>query len=106
MTFDKRITILREHKNGVGSFADTEWVPEKTLRANWVNVHGSEAWVADSLQAVKPATVTVRYGRFSSTIDETCRIFYKGACYDIVSINNVREENRLIEMKVKAAVNG
>lgn len=106
MTFDKRIEILRSKKDGVGSFAKTIWESDKKLWANWVNVHGTEVWVADSVQAVKPATVTVRYGKYSSTIDETLRIKYKGVEYEIVSVDNVEEENRLIEMKVKVAVNG
>ena len=106
MTFNKRIQIQREIKDGEGSFADTEWKTEKTVWANWVNVHGSEVWVAESVQAQKPATVTLRYGNYTKTIDETCRIVYNGVSYDIVSIDNIKEQNRVIELKVKAAVNG
>lgn len=106
MTFNKRVQIQREFKDGEGSFAGTEWKTEKTVLANWVNVHGSEVWAAESVQAQKPATVTLRYGKYTKTIDETCRIVYKGVSYDIVSIDNVKEQNRILEIKVKAAVNG
>ena len=106
MTFNKRIQIQREVKEGQGSFADTEWKTEKEVWAHWVNVHGSEVWVAESVQAQKPATVTLRYGQYTKTIDETCRIVYKDTPYDIVSIDNVKEQNRILEIKVKAVKNG
>lgn len=106
MTFDKRIKILRSKKDGVGSFAKTMWEPDKELWANWVKVDASEAVTSDSVQSTKSAIVTVRYGNYSSTIDETLRIRYKGIDYEIISVDNVDEQNRKIEMRVKATVNG
>lgn len=106
MTFDKRIKILRSKKDGVGSFAKTVWETDKELWANWVKVDTSETIMGDSVQATKSAIVTVRYGKYSSTMDETLRIRYKGIDYEIISADNVDEQNRKIEMKVKAAVNG
>lgn len=103
MTFNKRITIQRLQRDGEGSFADEDWVNVCNPWANWVNVHGSEVWAVESVQAQKAATVTIRYRK---DIDEQCRIVYNGVVYDIVSIDNIREQNRVLEMKVRAAVNG
>ena len=102
MTFNKKITIYRLQRDGEGSFADEERVNVCSPWANWVNVHGSEVWAAESVQAQKAATVTIRYRK---DIDEQCRIVYNGIVYDIVSIDNIREQNRVLEMKVRAAVN-
>lgn len=103
MTFDKRITVQRLTKQGEGSFADEMWQDVCTVWAHWVNVHGSEVWVAESVQAVKPATVTIRY---RSDIDEQCRIIFNDTVYEIVSVDNIRQRNRSLEIKVKAAMNG
>ena len=103
MTFNKKITIQRLQRDGEGSFADEEWVDICKPWANWINVHGSEVWAVESVQAQKAATVTIRYRK---DIDEQCRIIYNGIVYDIVSIDNIREQNRVLEMKVRAAVNG
>lgn len=107
-----KIRIQREVKTGEGSFAKKEWADignksaddePKYIFAKWINVHGSEAWIADSVQAQRAATVTVRYRK---DIDETCRVLYGGAAYQIVSLNNIKEVGHWLEIKVKAAVNG
>ena len=103
MTFDKRIIIQRFVRNGEGSFAEEEWQDVCSVWANWVNVHGSEVWAAESVQALKAATVTIRY---RSDVDEKNRIVFNGISYEIVSVDNVRQRNRVLEMKVRAAVNG
>lgn len=103
MTFDKRITIQRFVRNGEGSFAEEGWQDVCTVWANWVNVHGSEVWAAESVQALKPATVTIRY---RSDVDEKCRILFNDVPYEIVSVDNIRQRNRALEMKVRASVNG
>lgn len=103
MTLDKRITIQRLERSGEGSFAEEIWQEICSVWANWVNVHGSEVWAAESVQALKAATVTIRY---RSDVDEKCRILFNGIAYEIVSVNNVRQRNRVLEMKVRAAVNG
>ena len=103
MTFNKRIFILKMQKSDKGSFAKAEWIEVCEVWANWVNVHGSEVWAADSVQAQKAATVSIRY---RSGIDEKCRIKYNDIIYEIISIDNVRERNMVLEMKVRAAVNG
>lgn len=107
-----RIRIQYKKKTGTGSFATSEWVdlgnenaqqPEKYIFAKWVNVHGSEAWAANSMQAERAATVTIRY---NSAVNETHTILLNGVRYQIVSIDNIGQMNHWLEIKVKAAVNG
>lgn len=103
MTFNKKVIIERSKRTGVGSFTNKDWEEVGTAWVRWINVHGSEVWAAESVQALKPATVTMRYRK---DIDEKCRIVFNGVPYEIVSIDNIRQQNRLLEMKVRAAVNG
>lgn len=107
-----KIRIQRQKKTGSGSFAKSEWVDvgndtaddePRFIFVKWVNVHGSEAWIAESVQAQRAATLTLRY---RNDIDETCRILYGGRVYQIVSLDNIRETGQWLEIKVKAAVNG
>lgn len=71
--------------------------------AKWVNVHGSEAWSMESLNAVQPATVLIR---FDARIDQTCGIQKGGVWFDIVSLDNIGERGEYLELKVKRAVSG
>lgn len=97
---------------GTGINKHTEWVdlgneseadPPRWLWAKWENVHGSEAWIANSVQATAAATVSVWY---DSRIARTCHILDDaGIVYDIVSMDDIRREHRQVEIKVKASVN-
>lgn len=107
-----KIRIQRQKKTGTGSFAKSEWVDidneistdnPKYIFAKWVNVHGSEAWIAESVQAQRAATLTIRY---RDDVDEACHVLYGGRVYQIVSLNNIMEAGHWLEIKVKATVNG
>ena len=102
MTFNKKITFQRDISAKDSSFTSHDWKDICKVWSNWVNVHGSEALIADSLQAQRVATVTIRYRK---DIDEQCRILKDGIAYSIISIDNIRERNMLLELKVKAEVN-
>lgn len=107
------IRIQYPKKVGTGSFAKTIWIdigntldtqPAKWIYAKWENVHGSEAWTANSVQATAAATVSVWY---NSSINPQCRVVDDaGLIYNIVSCDDVRKQHFQIELKVKAAVNG
>ena len=72
--------------------------------AKWENVHGSEAWIANSVQATSAATVSVWY---DFLITQKCRVLDDaGIIYQIVSMDDVRHRHEQIELKVKAAING
>lgn len=69
----------------------------------WQNVHGSEVWAAESLNAVQPATVWLRY---RSDIDPTCLVYKGSLWYEIVSIDNVGDRDEYMELKVQRVTEG
>lgn len=106
------IRIQYEKSTGTGSFAAKSWIDlgntastdtPRYIPAQWINVHGSEAWIANSVQAQLGATVTIRY---RNDITPACRVLLSSTVYQIVSIDNIRQRNEWIELKVKAAVMG
>ena len=107
-----RIRIQYKQSNGSGSFKTEKWIdignnaPSDTPRikyAKWVGVHGSEAWVTESVQAERAATVTIR---FDKHVNESCRILYNGVIYKIVSMDDIGQKHQWFELKVKAEVKG
>jgi SPP1 family predicted phage head-tail adaptor len=71
--------------------------------AKWVNVHGSEVWSSQTVNAMKAATVLIRY---QAGLDETCVVDKGGEVYDIVSIDDIQERHEYMELKIKKAVGG
>jgi len=71
--------------------------------ARWINAHGSEVWNANMAGAIQPATVLIRY---RSDLDETCLVEKGGQLFEIVTMDNIRERNEYIELKVKRIVGG
>lgn len=107
-----KIRIQKPISTGTGSFATISWIDidntlitdsAKYIYSSWVNVHGSEAWVANSVQAQLGATVTIRY---RSDIKNNYRVLLGDVIYQIVSLDNIRQTGQWLEIKVKAAVNG
>lgn len=73
------------------------------VNVKWVNAHGTDALMAMQMQLREPATITCRY---SAKITPACVVF-KGDDpdpYDIISIDNVEERNRWLEIKVQRRV--
>jgi SPP1 family predicted phage head-tail adaptor len=80
-----------------GGFPIETWSTIATVWAKWTNVHGQEAWIAQTNQAGQAATVLIRY---RSDIDPTCAVLKGSDRYEIVSMDNVGERNEYIELKV------
>jgi SPP1 family predicted phage head-tail adaptor len=66
--------------------------------AKWENVHGSEVWTAQSVQAVQPATVTIRY---RAGMDTTWSILKGTDLYEIVSMDDIQERHEYLEIKAQ-----
>ncbi len=81
-----------------GGFEKPTWTTIAEVWSKWVNVHGSEAWAAQSVQAEQPATVTIRY---RSGIDTTCSLLKGSDRFEITSIDDLRERHEYLELKVK-----
>ena len=69
----------------------------------WVNAHGSEVYDNLRLNLNDVATVTMRY---SSLVNEKCRVFKDGNEYEILSIDNVHDGRRRLELKVRRTTPG
>lgn len=86
-----------------GGFGQESYTTLATVWARWSNVHGSEVWAAQSVQAVAPATVLIRY---RSDVDQTCVVVKGSEIYDIVSVDNIQERGEYLEIKVQKAIGG
>ena len=107
---DTPIRIQRQMVTGSGINKTVSWVDigntsptdaPTYIYASWEGLDGSEAWIADSIQADRPAKVTIRY---RADVNEKCRIVRGGVEYEIVSA--FEKDRAWVEMRLKAAVNG
>lgn len=99
-----RITIkTRTVATGTGGFQTPTLTTLASVWAKWVNVHGQEAWAANSVNAMRAATVTIRY---RDDIDETCVLVLHGENYEITSMDDIRQLHEYIEMKVQLIKSG
>jgi SPP1 family predicted phage head-tail adaptor len=75
------------------------WSTLATIWARWTNVHGSEVWQSQAVQAINPATVLIRY---RSDVTTACSILKGSTLFEIVSIDNILERNEYLGLKVKS----
>lgn len=86
-----------------GGFKSLSYSTIATVWAKWENVHGSEVWAAESVQASEPATLLIRY---RSDIDETCTVSLGTKRYRIVSLDDVQNRHEYIELKLSRQISG
>ncbi len=91
ITFQKLTTTTNE--NG---FEIEEWTDVKTVWASITNLHGREYYEAAAVQAENTVKFTVRYIK---DLDTSMRILFKDKQYNITSIDNIKYENRCMEIK-------
>ena len=97
------VCFVRNEKNtdgeGVTTFSEVD-VFGCPIRCKWVNVHGTEVFAAMQQSIQEPATITCRY---SPRIQRNQLVYKAGdpMPYEIISIDNVKEKNRWLEIKVK-----
>jgi head-tail adaptor len=102
-------TAVTLQKRGVnvdaGGYPTAAWIDIADVMVKWVNVHGSEAWTVatttqrpDNLTSVQPATLMMRY---RDDVDVTCSVLKGDTRYEIISLDNIHDENVLIELKVQ-----
>jgi SPP1 family predicted phage head-tail adaptor len=68
--------------------------------AKWTNVHGNEVWASQAVHAIAPATVLIRW---RDDVTAACTVVKDDVEFEIVSIDNVRERNEYLELKVQRA---
>lgn len=96
-----KVTILVKQKTNC--FEDENFIPKDTVWGQIINVHGKEFIEAQKTKSNISKKVIIRYRKYldaninpSTTIDH--RIEYKGVQYNILYSDNIREENRFIEL--------
>lgn len=96
ITFQKHTTTINE--NGFGVEA---WEGFKTIWAAVSNLHGREYFAAAAVQAENTVKFTVRY---LPDLDTTMRICFRGKTYNITAIDNIKYQNRFMEIKALEVV--
>ena len=91
ITFQRLTTTINE--NG---FEIEEWKDFTTVWAKASNLHGREYFEAAAIQMENTLKFTIRY---LSEIDTSMRIIFKERHYDIKSIDNIKYENKYMEIK-------
>src|SRR3712207_4088517 len=89
--FQRFTTVVND--NG---FETEGWQDYKTVWASVSNLYGREYFEAAAIQAEKTVKFTIR---FIKEIDESMRIKFRDKQYNITSIDNMKYENKFIEIK-------
>jgi SPP1 family predicted phage head-tail adaptor len=97
--------VLRQRTVTVdaGGFSGVSYSDIATVWARWEDVHGSEVWEAEAIQAVSPATVLIRY---YAGLDTTWAIKLGSIDYEIVSIDDIQQRHEYMELKVRRMRSG
>ena len=96
ITFQKLTTSVNE--NG---FEVETWEDFKTVWAAVSNLHGREYFAAAAVQAENTVKFTIRY---LTGLDTTMRIVFQGRQYNITAIDNIKYQNRYLEIKALEVV--
>ena len=86
-----------------GGFEKEALIPIAIVWARWIGVHGVEAWAANSANALRAATVLIRY---RADLDETCLVELDGLNYSIVSMDDIQHRHEYLELKVELIRSG
>jgi SPP1 family predicted phage head-tail adaptor len=96
---DKMVTYYRRTViTKTGGFKVKNLVKIDDAWTKCVDVHGSEAWAANTINAVRAMIMTRRY---RADLDETCVAKLDGDYYEIISMGDIRLRHEYIELKVK-----
>ena len=91
ITFQRLTTTINE--NG---FEEETWEDFKTVWAGVSNLHGREYFEAAAVQAEQTVKFTIRHLK---DLDTSMRILFKDKEYNITAIDNIKYENRFMEIK-------
>ena len=91
ITLEKLMATTNE--NG---FEIEDWIEIKTVWAAVTNLKGKEFFEAAAVQAQKTVKFTIR---FLDGLDESMRVLFKGKIYNITFIDNIKYQNKFIEIK-------
>jgi SPP1 family predicted phage head-tail adaptor len=86
-----------------GGFPSPTYTTLATVWAKWVNVHGTEIWASQIVEAIAPATVLIRY---RNDVDNTCIVLKDGKVYEILAIDDVHNMHEYLELKCQYVRSG
>lgn len=89
------------HGNNVNGVLTESVSTILTARCHWQNAHGTETVENLRLNLGELATISMRY---SALVDVKQLVYLGSEVWEIVSIDNVEERNRWMEIKVKRKV--
>ncbi len=98
---NKRITIQK--KVGSKPLEDDQYTDFKKVWAGVSNIHGKESIDAQKVNPYISKKVTIRYIKdldpsINKFTNEDYRVVYNNQIYNILYIDNIREENRYMEL--------
>jgi SPP1 family predicted phage head-tail adaptor len=79
------------------------WTKLADVWAKWENVHGSEVWASQAVQARQPATVLIR---FHADVTTRNAILKGSNRYQIISIDDIDDRHEYLELKVELVKGG
>jgi SPP1 family predicted phage head-tail adaptor len=92
-----KITLQKQTvSQQAGGFDVPNYITIADAWARWTNVHGSEVWASQAVQAKAPATVLIRY---RADVDLTCVLLLDGKVYEIISIDDIQNRHEYQEIK-------
>lgn len=80
------------------TFANVSTDP--TVFARWTNAYGQENTLSDAVKSVQRANVVVRH---RSDIQTTWQVLKDGQAWQIISVDEVQDRNRWVELIVERA---
>ena len=94
-----RITIQKMlPKTNPNGFTEVTWEDFKMVWAAVSNLQGREYFAAAVVQAENMVKFLIRY---VAGIDTTMRILFRGKYYEITAIDNLKYENKYLEIKAQ-----
>lgn len=75
---------------------NSDWIETDHLWARVSNIYGREYFAAAAVQLEKMLVFTTRY---REGLDESMRIRFQGRDYDIKFVDNIKYQNRYMEIK-------
>ena len=70
----------------------------------WINAHGKELWSQTDGNNVEKATIRIRY---DANVNTRCKLKCDrtgSTLWDIESIDNIRQQNRKMEIRIKRVI--
>ena len=98
ITIEKYIAHIDSNSNG---FTNPTWILYKKVWANKQNLYGKEYYAAKAVNAENAADFTIRYTKDLEELysTESFRIVWKNIIFNIVYVDNIRQENKYLKLK-------